>query len=351
MGNTNNELEQLMSDVDDIDQGNFDNDAETEQVNEQEAQPVQQPEQNSEEQEQDVEEDMQNVINTKQKETKTQPKQAKVDNNQQQVQPNQHTQGQDLVDANGNVIAKAGAERRFYEEAQRLRRNQQHFTQNVLPQIKEQYSAMEQELNAYKNVVDGFKASDLSPQDIQSGFDFVRQWKKNPVDVVKFLLTNLQSNGINVDIEGMQPSINAESIKQMLDAKLAPFIQEREARVQAQEQEQEVAQEYDSFIQKYPDSIVHDKTLAFMIRQDPSLTPELAYYKLKNFYLQKGLDFKVPLEVLAQQKPNEQVQQGLPKAPNISENVVKTTRQPHVAGVNEGFKNIIREAMEENGLK
>lgn len=351
MGNTNNELEQLMSDVDDIDQGNFDNVAETEQINNEETQPVQQPEQNSEEQEQDVEEDMQNVINTKQKETKTQPKSAKVDNTQQQIQQNQHTQGQDLVDADGKVIAKAGAERRFYEEAQRLRRNQQHFTQNVLPQIKEQYSAMEQELNAYKNVVDGFKASDLSPQDIQSGFDFVRQWKKNPVDVVKFLLTNLQSNGINVDIEGMQPSINAESIKQMLDAKLAPFIQEREARVQAQEQEQEVAQEYDNFIQKYPDSVVHDKTLAFMIRQDPSLTPELAYYKLKNFYLQKGLDFKVPLEVLAQQKPNEQVQQGLPKAPNISENVVKTTRQPHVAGVDEGFKNIIREAMEENGLK
>ena len=88
-----------------------------------------------------------------------------------------------------------------------------------------------------------------------------------------------------------------------------------------------------------------------MVRNDPSLTPELAYYKLKNFYLQKGLDFSVPLEVLAQQKPNETVQQGLPKAPNISENVVKTTRQPHVAGVNEGFKNIIREAMEESGLK
>ena len=55
--------------------------------------------------------------------------------------------------------------------------------------------------------------------------------------------------------------------------------------------------------------------------------------------------------MLAQQKPNETVPQGLPKAPTISENVVKTTRQPHVAGVNEGFKNIIREAMEESGLK
>lgn len=351
MGNTNTELEQLMSDVDNIDQGNFDDDEETTQVNDQEEQTVQQPEQTSEEQEQDVDEDMQNVINNKQKETKKQPKSAKVDTNQQQIQPNQHPQGQDLVDVEGKVIAKAGAERRFYEEAQRLRRSQQHFTQNVLPQIKEQYNAMEQELNAYKQVVDGFKASDLSPQDIQSGFDFVRQWKKNPTEVVKFLLTNLQSSGINVDIEGMQPSINAEAIKQMLDAKLAPFVAEREARVQAQEQEQQVTNEYNSFVQKYPDSVVHDKTLAFMVRNDPSLTPELAYYKLKNFYLQKGLDFSVPLEVLAQQKPNETVPQGLPKAPTISENVVKTTRQPHVAGVNEGFKNIIREAMEESGLK
>ena len=137
----------------------------------------------------------------------------------------------------------------------------------------------------------------------------------------------------------------------MLDAKLAPFIEEREARVRAAEQEQEVTREYDAFINKFPDSVVHDKTLAFMIKNDPSLTPELAYYKLKNFYLQKGLNFSVPLEVLAQQKPNN-VPQGLPRTQNVSESVVEnTTKQPRVAGVSEGFKNIIREAMEENGLK
>lgn len=350
MGN-NTELEQLMSDVDNIDQGNFENEETNDTADVQDTETEQDSEQTSEEQETAYDEDMENVINPRQKQTKKQPKQAKVDNTQQQVQQQQHNQGQDLVDAAGNVIAKAGAERRFYEEAQRLRRNQQHFTQTVLPQIREQYSAMEQQLNAYKNVIDGFKASDLSPQDIQSGFDFVRQWKKNPTEVVKFLLTNLQSNGINIDIEGMQPSINAESIKQMLDAKLAPFIEEREARVRAAEQEQEVTREYDAFINKFPDSVVHDKTLAFMIKNDPSLTPELAYYKLKNFYLQKGLNFSVPLEVLAQQKPNN-VPQGLPRTQNVSESVVEnTTKQPRVAGVSEGFKNIIREAMEENGLK
>lgn len=343
--NADTELDQLMNDVDNIDAGE---DVEDDETDTESSEQLQQSEQNSTESDEDVEDDMENVIKPKRKSTKQAKTEVKDDNIAQQVKHNP----QDLLDADGNVIARAGAERRFYEEAQRLRRNQQNFQQNVLPQIKEQYSLMENQLNAYKQVVDGFKASDLSPQDIQAGFDFVRQWKKNPQDVVKFLLTNLQSNGINVDIEGMQPSINAESIKQMLDAKLQPFIQEREQRVEAQQREQEVTNEYNNFISKYPDSRVHDKTLAFMIRNDASLTPELAYYKLKNFYLQKGLDFRVPLEELAQQKQQPNVQQGIPQAPNVSENVVKNTNgQQQVAGVDVGFKDIIRQTMAEAGLK
>lgn len=345
------ELETLMNDVNDIESGVAPND-ETDTENDANTTPNGTE---NETEEVDVEEDMQNVINPKTKSKKVAQKPATINTtgtNQPSQPTGQPNQGQDLIGPDGKVIAKAGAERRFYEKAVRLERDQMNFKQNVLPQIREQYNAMENQLNAYKQVVDGFKASDLSPQDIQSGFEFVRAWKKNPQDVVKFLLTSLQSNGINVDIEGMQPSINAEAMKQMLDAKFEPFIKERERAEEQARQEQEVEQEYTSFIQKYPKAQVHDKTLAFMIRQDPSLTPELAYYKLQNFYLQKGLDFNVPLEVLAQkqQQPNKVQQPNLPKAPNVGENVVES-RQHRVAGVSEGFKDIIHQTMAENGLK
>lgn len=347
------ELDQLMHDNETIEAGEDPNDTNGDETDATIGQDSTTPPQTSE----DVDEEMQNLFkqNKKDKQPEQKSKQVGEDNT---TQPSTNAtkpvnNGQDLIGPDGKVIAKAGAERRFYEKATRLEQQVQNFNQNVLPQIREQFNSMENQLNAYKQVVDGFKASDLSPQDIQSGFEFVRAWKKNPKDVVKFLLTSLQSSGINVDIEGMQPSINAESIKQMLDAKLEPFVKEREIAEERAKREQEVEQEYTNFMQKYPDSQPHDKTLAFMIRQDPSLTPELAYYKLRNFYLQKGLDFRVPLEVLAQQKqqPNNQVSQpSMPKTPSVGESVVES-RQHRVAGVDEGFKDIIHQTMAENGLK
>lgn len=283
-------------------------------------------------------------------ETTTKSQEIDQTNTNQSQQPQQTTNlGQDLIGPDGKVVAKAGAERRFYEEAQRLRREHQHFTQNVLPEIKSQYRAMESELNSYKTMMNNFKANDLSAQDLQTGIDFVKEWKKNPQNVVKFLLTTLQSNGINVDIEGMQSSINAESISQMMDRKLRPFIEEREQRVEQQQLNDKAVSDYQSFIQQYPDSIVHDKTLAYMIRQNPSLTPEVAYYKLKNYYLQKGLDFNKSLEEIAQ-TPNNGAQ-GLPKTPNVSANVVQNINQHDKFGANDTYQSIIRRTMVDAGIK
>lgn len=311
-------------------------------------------EENSEETDEvpeDTDEDLENLFKPKKKSRKSDKESGKsgnnIDKNVQEGQQNK-SNPQDLVDENGNIIAKAGAERRFYEENQRMKREMQQFTSTVLPQIKQQYQQMENELAQYKGVVEGLHAQDLSPQDIQSGLDFVRSWRKNPKEVVKFLLTSLQSSGIDVDIEGMQPSIQAEAIKRMIDEKFKPFEQERENQRKLQQQEEDVNNEYNNFIMKYPDAVVHDKTLAFMIRKNPNLTPEVAYLQLKNYYLQKGLDFSKPLEVLAQE--SKQPNQGIPSTPTVSEQVAVPKVRQKVANVNNTFKDIVRSAMTDAGI-
>ena len=304
-----------------------------------------------EETEEHTDEDLQNLFKPKQKRKQTDDKStepvAKTDGTQQkQQQPNPRSQ--DLVDANGNVVAKAGAERRIYEENQRMKQEMANFNNNVLPQIRQQYQEMENELAQYKGVVEGLHAQDLSPQDIQSGLDFVRNWRKNPKDVVKFLLTSLQSSGIDIDIDGMYATSQAAAIKQMIDEKFAPFMKEREEAERIAKEEAEVEQNYNSFITQYPDSVVHDKALAFMIRKDPSLTPEVAYLRLKNYYLRNNLDFSKSLEVLAQEKqttPNT----GMPQTPNVSENVATRNRQQRVASVGTSINDIIKGAMTEAG--
>lgn len=296
-------------------------------------------------------EEMENVFKpakkSKKKDSTKDSTVTNVDKNEQQPQRN-NTGPQDLVDKDGNVIAKAGAERRIFEENQKLRKDMAQFHAQVLPAIKQQYQAMEQELANYKGVVEGMHAQDLSPQDIQSGFDFVRQWKKNPKEVVKFLLTSLQQSGIDIDIEGMSGAIQTSAIKNMLDERLKPFEEERDNARRIAQQEQEVEQEYNFFVQKYPDSVVHDKTLAFMVRNDPNLSPELAYYKLKNYYLQKGLDFSKPLEEIVKEKATVPV--GIPQPPVVNDTVAVNKVQQRVARASDSFKDIIKGAMQESGL-
>lgn len=349
-------MEENMNQLNDEDLGNVVNEDISDENTQEPTEPAQTDGQDSEETDQipeDTDEELEDLFGQKKKSKKSNKKPVEPSNKSEQIVQGQQqikSNPQDLVDENGKVIAKAGAERRIYEENQRMKRDMQQFTTTVLPQIKQQYQQMETELAQYKGVVEGLHAQDLSPQDIQSGLDFVRGWRKNPKEVVKFLLTSLQSSGIDVDIEGMQPSIQAEAIKRMIDDKFRPFETERENQMKAHQQEMEVTNEYNSFVNKYPDSVVHDKTLAFMIRQNPNLTPEVAYLQLKNYYLQKGLDFRKPLEVLAKEARTQQPNQGIPSTPTVSDQVAVPKVQQRVADVRNTFKDIVKSAMTDAGI-
>lgn len=297
----------------------------------------------------ETDEDVQNLLKEPKQQESRQDSDVDPSNKTQQRQQHHNPRAQDLTDANGNVIARAGVERRFYEENQRMKQEMANFNNTVLPQIRQQYHAMETELSQYKGVVEGLKAQDLSPQDIQSGLDFVRNWKQDPMGVVKFLLTTLQTSGINVDIDGINMSSQTQAIKQLIDEKFAPFIQEREEAERIAQEEAAVEEDYNAFISQYPDSVVHDKALAFMIRKNPSLTPEVAYLQLKNYYLRNNLDFTKSLEEITletRKTPNT----GIPQSPRVSDNIATNKRQQRIASVGTSMNDIIKGAMTDAGF-
>ena len=97
-------------------------------------------------------------ININEQNTKQQSNKSKGNNN-----------SQDLIDENGNVLAKAGAERRFYEENQKLKREKELFNNKVMPQIKQEYNTMVAKINAYNETFKSMQMGDLSTEDIQLG--------------------------------------------------------------------------------------------------------------------------------------------------------------------------------------
>lgn len=258
---------------------------------------------------------------------------------QQQIKSKKNNNPQDLLDENGNVIAKAGAERRFYEENVRLKRERELFNTQVMPKLKSNYDAMVAKVTAYDNAIKSMNSGDLTPQDIQTGLDLIRQWKKSPQDTLKFLLTQAKSYGMNIDGIG---GVDASAINQMLDEKLKPFIQEREANIRRQQIEQQSVNEYNNFIQRYPDAVNHTDELAYLLRKNPNMSLDAVYYMLRNHYSSKGYDFNTPLAEILQKSVNNKVNMTMPHT-NPGNNVEKVTQT--VAPINKSYDTIIKEVL------
>ena len=272
----------------------------------------------------------------------------KIDKNSEDVtnikqnteqKPKGNNNSKDLLDKNGNVIAKAGAERRFYEENIRLKRDRDNFNQNILPRIKQEYDAMANRINAYNETFKSMQIGDLSTEDINLGLELIRQWKKSPKDTINFLLTQAKSYGINIDEDGKS---DMAAINQMLDQKLQPFIQEREKQQRYYENQQKAENIYNNFIAKYPDASIHTDELAYMFKVDPSQSLDSLYYQLKNYYLKNGYDFNTPLAEIKKQK---QQQRNTFNGINVNQNIKTANIQTPIAKANDSFDNIIRSAM------
>ena len=246
---------------------------------------------------------------------------------------------QDLLDANGNVIAKAGAERRFYEENVKLKRDRDIFNTQVMPKLRQNYDAMVARVKAYDDAMKSMQAGDLTPEDMQTGMNLIRQWKKSPQDTLKFLLTQAKSYGINIDGVG---GVDAGAINQMLDEKLKPFIQERETRIRQQQIEQQSIQQYNEFIQRYPDAEKHTDELAYLLRKNPNMSLDAVYFMLRNHYSTKGYDFNTPLAEILQKGVNNKVNMNMPHV-NPGNNVEKITQK--VAPIGESYDAIIKSVL------
>ena len=333
--NTFNELDEALNESFDLENSN------EEMSNEQDVE-------NTEDDETSLEELMQQNASQEQKQTNSND--TNINNSQQnKEQTTNKSRGnnnsQDLVDANGNIIAKAGAERRFYEENVRLKREKENFNQKVLPELRRNYDAMVSKVQAYENTFAAMKAGDLSNEDIQLGMELIREWKKSPQNTLNFLLTQAKRSGINID--SGSNSVNMEAINQMLDDKLKPFYQEREAIAENQRIEQESRNIYTNFLAKYPDAKIHSDELAYLIRKNPDESLDSIYYQLKMHYMQNGYDFNTPLvEILKQNKQQQMNNVGFNNR-GVNQNINTTTINKPVAPINMTYDQIIKEAMKQ----
>jgi hypothetical protein len=269
--------------------------------------------------------------------TKTQP--AKSDKS---------TGPQPLRDANGNVIADGGRERRFYEAAQVARQEN--------ARLQGELEKATAKVAAYETANTISTQLGLSADEATTGAKLMAAYKNNPVETIKYLLTEAQAAGHNVTgiVSG---GTDVAAIKQLIEQAFKPINDERAGKERATQVEQQAVREYNNFISRFPDAKIHETTIARLLQSDPSLSVEAAYYKLQSFYLAKQLDWKKPLEVLAEEMKGQQQPQGdtpsvtrQPGLPGRGTSVTNAQAPGEIADVNTSIDDIVKESMREAGL-
>jgi hypothetical protein len=260
----------------------------------------------------------------------------------QQAQP-KASGPQDLVGRDGNVIASGGRERRFYEAAQRGKQQVDNLTKEL--------DGARTRLQAFEDAGSVGNQYSLTPDEVTTGAQLMASYKQDPVETIKYLLTQAQSSGHNIDSVGSSSDMSA--MKQMLDDAMRPFTDQRQADLDTQENNDRAHQVYNEFITKYPDASVHEDTIAQLLNEDTSLSPDAAYFKLQSYYSSKGLDWTKSLTMLQQEADArasvpQNTQQQMPDGNNITPNRVTDTAE--VADVSTSTDDIIRQAMVEAGI-
>lgn len=289
---------------------------------------------------------------------------------QQQGQPASTTEGQqdagqrivksdsqgNLVDGQGNVVAKAGAERRLYEKASDLTEKVRQ-SSGYIQQLQQQNEQLKQQMTTQQALNGMPQQLGLSDTDAVMGMRLISSFRKDPAATIKYILTEAKAMGHNLDVEGMSSQVDMGAIARMIEQHTAPLRQNHEQQQEAERAQQEALQTYNAFVNNpnHPYAQIHENEIARLYQADPSLSLEAAYYKLQSWAYANGLDFRQPLmpQMQARQQQPQPAQQQSAQARSGTAPLVPGggNAQPQeqeavYADPDESYESIIRKAMQ-----
>jgi hypothetical protein len=269
-----------------------------------------------------------------------------------------------LVDpATGEVVAKAGNERFYFEIA----RNSSGYIQKATRQLEAMQTDLQKantQLQAYNDLHTEARNSNLSAAEQTEAVKMMAAYKQNPVSTLKYMLTDAAANGIDLnEVFGEGSNFEMGAIGKLIDEKLKPFTSQADIQRQQQQIQEDATRQATEFLTKYPDAKMHEPVLASLITKNPGLGLVDAYYQLKDFARENNLDWNSPLsEQLgqAQQQQPRQTQQQQTTTPQKKPMVSGHNAQTVAAGKQQTKQNsmgatartddIVRQAMEEAGF-
>ena len=198
-----------------------------------------------------------------------------------------------LYDRNGNLLARAGSERRLYERNVRMKAD--------LDQLTQKNQQLEHQLRTTVGLGEEPRRLGLEAEDMRVGLPIIAEFKRNPVQAARNVLEMVMGMGHNLSEilgENAKDAVEMKAISRMLDERLAPLQQITQSTEQQRREaliQQEAEREIERFFDEHENSRMHAQAIDNLIGRRPELTPEKAYYELRLFAVNNGLDFNKPL--------------------------------------------------------
>lgn len=262
-----------------------------------------------------------------------------------------------LIDpATGAVVAAAGRERFYFEQARQARHQGNKIVQR-LTQAVELGKKFETELNTRKEI----DKTGLSAEDQLQAVKLYNSYRSNPEATLKYILTEAQANGMDLSkvLGDKANGLDMGSIKTLIQSELKPILEplkannDRQARIK--QIEEEADRQTQAFFEEFPDAAPHERVLADIMVQS-NAKPEVAYFRLKEWAQKNGLDWSRDLgQQMAARKKNgsddsRQERRPLPQGRQQRQIESDNSDKDASFGANARTDDIVRQAMREAGM-
>lgn len=223
-----------------------------------------------------------------------------------------------LLNEQGQVVARAGAERRLYERAER----QRHEMERLKGQVQYEQGRIKQ----YADLQRTMEEKGVSAQDLELGATMMRAMRNDPAGTAKWALQHAMSQGVElatiIGDQAAQGTMQMQAISAMLDERLGPLKRRQQEDERAAAEEAENERQYNQFVADHEYADLHDKEIAAIATANQHWSLDRCYYELKMYALQNGLDFTQPLGP----QMNAPVQQASPQP--VQQQTAPTPTQP-----------------------
>lgn len=254
-----------------------------------------------------------------------------------------------IVDANGAIIAKSGAQRSAFEKAYRIFRGVEQELVNTQTRIK-----------AIDDADVAAKQAGLTPEERALGQRLIVAWKQDKAGTIKYLLRQAQESGI--DISGISQGGGGPTIQEVRQAvteivgehlkAFQPFIDNLQQQKQVDEWSQQAQEEVNQFYEDFPQARMHNGIVAAIMERTGGSMRE-AWAELRVAAAQHGWDLSKDLQQQAQatvaRNPtggrgnNQQRLPAMNGRANVNGSVPANRRQ--LANVDDDWESIVQGAV------